>query len=105
MQNGQSEEGIKPEKFDSDVKLTDVSFCYPSRPTVQVTTLVFMSLTYHQLLYATEQVLDKLSISVSPGQTLALVGPSGCGKSTVVQLIQRFYDVAGGQVRRQKSHE
>ena len=32
------------------------------------------------------------------GQTVALVGASGCGKSTVVQLLQRFYDVAGGQV-------
>ena len=44
------------------------------------------------------QVLDGLNISVSPGQTLALVGPSGCGKSTVVQLVQRFYDVSEGQV-------
>ena len=37
MQNGKSEEGLKPKKFDSDVRLTDVSFCYPSRPSVQVT--------------------------------------------------------------------
>ena len=29
---------------------------------------------------------------------VALVGASGCGKSTVVQLLQRFYDVSGGQV-------
>ena len=41
MRNGQSEEGLKPEKFDSDVRLTDVSFYYPSRPGVQVTTIVF----------------------------------------------------------------
>ena len=35
------------------------------------------------------------------GQTVALVGPSGCGKSTTVQLIQRFYDVASGEVGRE----
>ena len=45
------------------------------------------------------QVLKGLSVTVRPGQTLALVGSSGCGKSTVVQLVQRFYDALGGQVR------
>lgn len=40
MQNGQSEQGLKPEKFDSDVKLVNVSFSYPSRPTVQVRNLI-----------------------------------------------------------------
>ncbi len=43
-------------------------------------------------------VLQGLSISVSPGQTLALVGPSGCGKSTVVSLIERFYDPSSGSL-------
>ncbi len=33
-----------------------------------------------------------MDVSISPGQTLALVGPSGCGKSTVVSLLERFYD-------------
>ena len=37
-------------------------------------------------------------MEVKTGQTVALVGASGCGKSTVVQLLQRFYDVAGGRV-------
>ena len=44
------------------------------------------------------KVLQGLSLSVSSGQTLALVGPSGCGKSTVTQLLQRFYDPAQGKV-------
>ena len=39
-----------------------------------------------------------VSLKAEVGQTVALVGPSGCGKSTVVQLIQRFYDVEGGEV-------
>ena len=41
-------------------------------------------------------VLQGLSVSVKPGQTLALVGPSGCGKSTVVSLMERFYDPLQG---------
>ena len=44
------------------------------------------------------QVLKGLDLTISSGQTVALVGPSGCGKSTTVQLIQRFYDIDGGQV-------
>ena len=45
------------------------------------------------------QVLNNFSISVEPGQTIALVGHSGCGKSTVVQLVERFYDAVKGEVR------
>ena len=44
------------------------------------------------------KVLQGLTVSVKPGQTLALVGPSGCGKSTLVSLVERFYDPKGGHV-------
>merc|ERR1719379_953294 len=53
-----------------------VSFLYPHRPEIQV--------------------LKDFSLSVSEGQTVALVGPSGSGKSTIVQLLMRFYDVEAG---------
>jgi len=36
---------------------------------------------------------------VAPGETVAVVGPSGAGKSTLFQLVQRFYDPEGGEVR------
>ncbi|HEX8867254.1 MAG TPA: ABC transporter ATP-binding protein, partial [Lentzea sp.] len=46
-----------------------------------------------------EPVLQNFSISVEPGETLALVGTAGSGKSTVSLLLPRFYDVHSGAVR------
>ena len=46
-----------------------------------------------------EAVLHDISFSAEPGQQIALLGATGSGKSTLVNLIPRFYDVAGGVVR------
>ncbi len=54
-----------------------VSFCYPGRD---------------------EPALSEVTLSVAPGQTLALVGASGAGKSTVSKLALRFYDPTAGSV-------
>ena len=43
-------------------------------------------------------VLDDVSFTVAPGQTVAIVGPSGGGKSTLCRLIPRFYDVTDGSI-------
>jgi len=43
--------------------------------------------------------VDRLSIDVPAGKTVALVGPSGAGKTTILNLIPRFYDVDAGSVR------
>jgi ABC-type multidrug transport system fused ATPase/permease subunit len=48
---------------------------------------------------AERRALEQVSLSVGPGQTLAVVGPSGAGKSTVVRLLLRFYDPDAGAVR------
>ncbi len=45
------------------------------------------------------QVLRGITFDVRPGELIGLVGASGGGKSTVVNLIARFYDVTGGQIR------
>ncbi len=62
----------------SAVSLDHVSFHYPSRPTLPS--------------------LRDFSLTVAPGETVAIVGPSGAGKSTVFQLLLRFYDVSAGTV-------
>ncbi|XP_068936293.1 bile salt export pump [Petaurus breviceps papuanus] len=76
--NVYSHAGEKWDNFKGSVDFIDCKFTYPSRPTVQV--------------------LNGFSVSVKPGQTLALVGSSGCGKSTCVQLLERFYDPSKGKV-------
>ncbi|SMC74925.1 ABC transporter transmembrane domain-containing protein [Novosphingobium sp. B1] len=61
------------------IAFQNVAFRYPSRPEVLA--------------------LDDFSLTVEPGETVAIVGPSGAGKSTLFLLAQRFYDPHGGTVR------
>ena len=44
-------------------------------------------------------ILKGVSLTVKPGQTVAIVGSSGSGKSTIGRLLFRFYDVVGGAMR------
>ena len=44
------------------------------------------------------EVLHDINLSVTPGETLAVIGATGCGKTSLVSLIPRFYDAAEGHV-------
>ena len=43
-------------------------------------------------------LIEELSLTVEPGQTVAIVGPTGAGKTTLVNLVMRFYELDGGRI-------
>ncbi|HEY0649084.1 ABC transporter transmembrane domain-containing protein [Phenylobacterium sp.] len=61
-----------------EVAFEGVTFAYPGRPDLPA--------------------LKNFTLSVRPGERVALVGPSGAGKSTVFRLLLRFYDPQAGRV-------
>ena len=69
-------------KFDPNkkglVEFKDVSFRYPDADT---------------------EILSDITFTAKPGETTAIIGSTGSGKSTVVNLLPRFYDVTGGELR------
>jgi len=60
--------------------------------------VVFDNVTFHYPSRPTQAALVDFSLTIEPGETVALVGPSGAGKSTIFQLLLRFYDPEKGNV-------
>ena len=74
----QDNEGkISAKNIKGKIELRHVYFAYPTRPE--------------------QVVLKDISLTIYPGQQVALVGYSGSGKSTIIQLLSRFYDVEDGK--------
>lgn len=46
-----------------------------------------------------KNILNNVSFTITPGQSIALVGPTGAGKTTIINLLSRFYDVNEGSVK------
>ena len=63
-----------------EVKFEDVSFIYDKGTPAET------------------RVLENVSFTIKPGETIALVGPTGAGKTTIVNLISRFYDIDSGKI-------
>ncbi|KAK7489588.1 hypothetical protein BaRGS_00019222, partial [Batillaria attramentaria] len=53
---------------------------------------------YHYPMYPSMRALDKLTVSIKPGQTVAVVGAKNSGKSTFLQLLLRWFDPSSGTV-------
>ncbi|KAJ1394526.1 P-loop containing nucleoside triphosphate hydrolase [Sesbania bispinosa] len=70
--------GIKLQRLTGQIEFLNVSFHYPSRPTVSV--------------------VQHVDFFVNPGEVVAIVGLSGCGKSTLVNLLLCLYEPTNGQV-------
>ncbi|GAX03671.1 multidrug ABC transporter ATP-binding and permease protein [Secundilactobacillus pentosiphilus] len=58
-----------------------------------------LEMDHVQFGYDNEDLLMKdYSLTVKPGQQVAIVGPTGAGKTTIINLLERFYDVKGGAI-------
>ena len=73
----------------------------PSNPTSASTTRLRGQVSFEGVSAAYEgrpDALNDIDLQVHAGQTIALVGPTGAGKSTLVNLLPRFYPIAGGRI-------
>ncbi|MDD5955124.1 MAG: ABC transporter ATP-binding protein [Firmicutes bacterium] len=75
--SGEPETPQYPESIQGAVEIRDLKFSYvPEKP-----------------------LIDHFNLTVQPGQRIAIVGPTGCGKTTFINLLMRFYDPQGGEIK------
>jgi ATP-binding cassette, subfamily B, multidrug efflux pump len=68
----------------------------PKRPAISRGAIVFDHVNFEYR--KGEPILKDLSFTVAAGQKIAIVGPTGSGKTTIIKLLNRSYDVTGGQI-------
>ena len=68
-----------PQPVRGEIEFDHVRFSYPDHPE--------------------KTIIHDFSAHVAPGQKVAIVGPTGAGKTTMVNLLMRFYDLDGGDIR------
>ncbi|MGW4485199.1 ABC transporter ATP-binding protein [Amycolatopsis sp. NPDC004368] len=69
---------------------------HPQRPAVVHGKVEFQDVSFRYL--EDTPLIEHLSLTVEPGQTVAIVGPTGAGKTTLVNLLMRFYEIDSGRI-------
>lgn len=84
--------GVKQVKEILDIPVFGAGEAFPERHDIEVKDVSF---SYTE----GNEVLSHCSLHINHGERVAFVGESGAGKTTLVQLISRFYDVSGGEIK------
>ena len=85
------------EVLDEEVDITDETAAEKDKK-VTDGKIEFKNVTYRYYKNSDEPVLDKVSLTILPGETVGIIGSTGCGKTTLVSMIPRLYDVDEGEV-------
>lgn len=85
------------EVLDTEVDLTDETAAH-KEAVVREGKIEFRHVSFRYYKKNQEKVLDDISFTIRPGQTVGIIGSTGSGKTTLVQMIPRLYDVDEGAV-------
>ncbi|MBQ7757624.1 ABC transporter ATP-binding protein [Anaerotignum sp.] len=70
----------------------------PKHPAIAAGRVEYKNVSYRYKMGSGDPVLDGISFTAEPGQTIGILGETGSGKSTLVNLLPRLYDVTEGQI-------
>lgn len=85
------------EVLDTEAEVQEAPGAFPLPDPIQGR-VTFTNVTFRYSGMEDTPVLEDISLTVEPGQTVAVLGATGAGKTSLVNLIPRYYDVTAGQV-------